>query len=206
MMAVGVASPMAHGQAITRTLTAATKAWLKAWIGADATTRRRRSAAGDAKMTIGTKTPAMRSATRWIGGLPACASSTMTDDLCENGVAADPHQSRKTKGTGLVDRRRRRPRRRSVFSTGIDSPVIMLSSTIAHPLRHLAIGWQSRSPGRTWTRSPSQATSSIGTISVRLRRLRTTRAVSRLRSWISLRIASEVRPFGFGFEKAFQRG
>ena len=74
MIAVGVASPMAQGQAISSTLTAATKAWASA--GAGPSHSQIAKVASAVPITAGTKTAAMRSAMRWMGSLPACASST----------------------------------------------------------------------------------------------------------------------------------
>ena len=66
MMAVGVASPMAQGQAISSTLTAVTKAKVREGEGPNQShTRKVRTAT---PMTTGTNTEAIWSATRWIGG------------------------------------------------------------------------------------------------------------------------------------------
>lgn len=59
-MAVGVARPIAQGQAINRTLTAATNAKLSA--GSGPTMSQVAKAINATTMTMGTNTPAMRSA------------------------------------------------------------------------------------------------------------------------------------------------
>jgi hypothetical protein len=74
MIAVGVASPMAQGQAIKSTLTAATKAKRSSGGGPRSSQPTKVSSA--TRRTMGTNTAAIRSARRWIGGLPAWASST----------------------------------------------------------------------------------------------------------------------------------
>ena len=70
--AVGVASPSAHGQAMISTATAAVKAKVALWPAPS----QKPSVATAMPMTIGTKTPEMRSASRWTGALPVCASVT----------------------------------------------------------------------------------------------------------------------------------
>ena len=72
MMAVGVARPSAHGQAMTSTATAFTSA------GASSPPMPHQSANVSALIatTTGTNTPATRSARRWIGAFVPCASRT----------------------------------------------------------------------------------------------------------------------------------
>ena len=70
--AVGVASPSAHGQAITRTATAAVNA---AATGKPAPSHAPRVITATA-ITIGTKTPEIRSARRCTSALPVWAFST----------------------------------------------------------------------------------------------------------------------------------
>ena len=72
MIAVGVASPRAHGQAMISTATAAVNA-----DAADSPTPSQKPRVATARaMTIGTNTAEMRSASRCTGALPVCASST----------------------------------------------------------------------------------------------------------------------------------
>ena len=65
--AVGVASPSAHGQAMISTATAA----VKASVALPPNASQASSVASDSAITIGTNTPDTRSASRWIGALPA---------------------------------------------------------------------------------------------------------------------------------------
>ena len=72
MSAVGVASPSAHGQAMMSTATAAVNAKLAL---SPVPSQNPRVAAA-ITITIGTNTPDTRSASRWTGALPVCASVT----------------------------------------------------------------------------------------------------------------------------------
>ena len=74
MMAVGVAKPKAHGQAMISTATKTSVAKVKAGSGPNSS--QKRNAAKAAAMTDGTKTEATRSAKRWMGAFEAWASST----------------------------------------------------------------------------------------------------------------------------------
>ena len=74
MMAVGVANPMAQGQAMTRTPTAFVSAWTKA--GAGPQPHQIPNVTAAMARIIGTNTEATRSARRWIGAFDPCASST----------------------------------------------------------------------------------------------------------------------------------
>jgi len=71
--ATGVASPSAQGQAITKTATAAAIEGARSFPSAIQVER----VAIAIKTTIGTKTPLIRSATRWIGAFSAWAASTI---------------------------------------------------------------------------------------------------------------------------------
>ena len=70
--AVGVASPSAHGQAMISTATAAVKAKVRP----SPAPSQKPSVATASPITTGTKTPEMRSASRWTGALPVWASVT----------------------------------------------------------------------------------------------------------------------------------
>src|SRR5439155_16634434 len=74
MIAVGVASPIAQGHAITRTATALVSARRPAGSGPRSHHETNVSAA--ITRTTGTKTPATRSASRWIGAREPWASAT----------------------------------------------------------------------------------------------------------------------------------
>ena len=114
MIAVGVARPMAHGQAMTTTLMNAVSASVSRGSGPNSEPDRRtspRRGRGRAART----TSAIRSARRWIGRLAALGPPDELDDPGERRVAPDargPHDER----AGRVERRaddlvaRRRPR------------------------------------------------------------------------------------------------
>jgi hypothetical protein len=70
--AVGVASPIAHGQAMISTATAAVSAALGRWPAASHPA----SVMMAMPMTTGTDTAETRSASRCTGALPSCACST----------------------------------------------------------------------------------------------------------------------------------
>ena len=70
--AVGVARPSAQGHAMMSTATEA----VKASVGSPVTTSQPARVASESASTIGTKTAETRSTSRWMGALPACASST----------------------------------------------------------------------------------------------------------------------------------
>ena len=72
MMAVGVASPSAHGQLITSTL----MQWLSAEAKSPEIAIQATNVAAATTMTTGTKMPAILSATRSMGALVLVASST----------------------------------------------------------------------------------------------------------------------------------
>jgi hypothetical protein len=84
MSAVGVASPRAHGQAMMSTATIAVNAKSA---GSPEPSQNPRVPAAMMR-TTGTKMPEMRSARRWTGALPVCASDT-SGDLRQRGVGAD---------------------------------------------------------------------------------------------------------------------
>ncbi len=72
--AVGTASPMAQGQAMISTVTAATMAWRYA--GSGPSTSHSTKVAIAIAITTGTKTAEIRSARRWIGAFDPCACCT----------------------------------------------------------------------------------------------------------------------------------
>ncbi|OGK95122.1 MAG: hypothetical protein A3J45_06685 [Candidatus Rokubacteria bacterium RIFCSPHIGHO2_02_FULL_69_13] len=185
MIAVGVASPMAHGQAITRTATKLVSAKRNAGCGPQSHQTAKVTAAMTS--TIGTKTAETRSASRWIGAFEPCASSTRRMIRART-VSLPTRVARKVKlpVRFTVPPMTRDPRR---FSTGRLSPVSMDSSTAEAP-SVTSPSTAIRSPGRTRMRSPI-TTSATGTSSSALPRI--TRAVLGA-SAISRRIASDVRP------------
>ena len=75
MIEVGVASPMAQGQAMMSTATALTRPKVSAGDGPKASQTRNVNAA--TAMTAGTNHAVMRSTSAWMGSLAPCACSTM---------------------------------------------------------------------------------------------------------------------------------
>ena len=158
MIDIGVARPRAHGQAIISTATALTKAHARAGCSgaAMAHTKNVRMAI---TTTAGTKYPATRSATFWIGARLRWASATMFT-ICESTVSWPTFSATIRKepvwltvppitGSSFC------------FSTGIGSPVIIDSSTVLLPSVILP-STGIFSPGRTRRMSPWW-TSSSGT-------------------------------------------
>ena len=146
--AVGVASPSAHGQAMIRTATAAVKA---AAVSAPVPTQNPKVAAAST-ITTGTNTPEIRSASRWTGALPLCASST-SRPICASCVSAPTRVARTTS----------RPPALTVApataspgptSTGTGSPVSSAAS-IAEAPSTTTPSVATFSPGRTTNRSPT---------------------------------------------------
>ena len=182
---MGVASPSAQGQAMMSTATKAVIA--KPSDGCGPTIAQTIALAKATTNTIGTNTAATRSTRRWMGAFEPCASSTMRT-ICARSVSAPI----------FVTRKRKLPVRFSVppvtgspgpFSTGIDSPVTIDSSTADEPARTRP-SLATVSPGRTITTSPI-ASRSIGTSSSRPpgRRTRAVFAPSAARA----RTSSDVR-------------
>jgi len=148
MIAIGVASPRAQGQAITSTAMAAVRAWA-----------RRRSVANPSQakkvtrlipMTTGTKTPAMRSTKRPMGGLLICAVLTMR--MIRAKVVSSP--SRVTRRTKAPDRFMVPPVTMSPIcrATASGSPVSIDSSMVVRPST-ISPSIGTFSPGLTRTRS-----------------------------------------------------
>jgi hypothetical protein len=126
MIDIGVASPSAQGQAMISTADRRDQA--KAKRGSGPNIAQAAKGASAAAITAGTNQPATRSARRWIGARERCASATISTIRASMRVAADlvgaHHEA-----AGLVDACRRSPCRPGSFSTGIDSPVTIDSST-----------------------------------------------------------------------------
>ncbi|CFE03918.1 Uncharacterised protein [Bordetella pertussis] len=185
MMEVGVASPMAHGQAMMSTATALTSAKVSA--GSGPNTNQMAKVARATAMTAGTNHMVMRSTSAWMGSLEPWACSTMRM-ICASTVSPPTLVARSASAPFwlTVPPTTSAP---GCFSTGTGSPLIMDSSTKLVP----SVTWPStgtRSPGRTSTTSPA-ATCAIGTSTVAPSRR--TRAVLACRP-IRRLIASEVLP------------
>ena len=191
MIEVGVASPIAHGQATISTATAFTSAKVSTGTSAGSqaapNNSQARKVSAATPITTGTNTIVTLSTRAWIGNLAPCAASTMRM-ICASTVSAPTRVARKAKA----------PRVLSVppttvapapFSTGTGSPVIIDSSTKDAPST-TSPSTATFSPGRTSTTSPT-ATSAIGSSTTPASRR--TRAV---RGWMRIRrrIASLVRP------------
>ena len=152
--AVGVASPSAQGQAMIRTATAA----VKAGASPPPVPIQNPSVAAASPMTMGTKMPETRSASRCTWALPFWASSTRRA-ICASWVSEPMRVARTTS----------RPPALTVApttaspgptSTGTDSPVSIEASTAELPSSttpSVAIF----SPGRTTNLSPT-ASCSVG--------------------------------------------
>ena len=156
-IAVGVASPNAQGQAMIKTLTNATVANTTARAsGGGPKSNQPTKAAMASAMTIGTNTPATRSASFWIGALVACASSTS----CTIWPSAVSLPTRVTRKVTLPVVLSVPPITSSpgFFATGIGSPVIIDSFTADAP----SVTTPSTgifSPGLMMTRSPTTTAS-----------------------------------------------
>ncbi len=187
--ASGVASPSAQGQAITRTETPIMSDW-----EAGAPRARCQAVAATASTRMaGTKTPTTRSATAWMRGREAWASSTAR--MMPASTVAFPVR---------VTSSSKDPCRLTVppmagepgsLATGRDSPVTSDSSTSLWPARTTPSAG-TRSPGTTSTRSPGRS-SATGTrrTSTPPAGPRSIRRASRGWSAASRATASEARPF-----------
>ena len=148
MIAVGVASPRAHGQAMISTATAAVTA---TDAGSPAPSQNPRVAAAIV-MTTGTNTAAIRSARRWIGALPACASWT-SRAIWASLVSAPTRVARTTSRPPalMVPPVTASP---GPTSTGTGSPVSSEASIADVPCSTTP-SVATFSPGRTTKRSPA---------------------------------------------------
>jgi hypothetical protein len=155
MIAVGVARPSAHGQAITSTEIAATPPP----VGLPNASHQTRNATAAITSTVGTNTDATRSARRCRSALPAWARSTIVTIRAR--AVSDPTAVARTVSTPeelIVAPTTRSP---TDFSTGTDSPVSIDSST-ADPPSITSPSTGIVSPGRT-RKTSSTTTSATGT-------------------------------------------
>jgi hypothetical protein len=154
-MAVGVARPIAHGQAMTSTATAAVNAAPPPWPAASHPA----SVATATPMTTGTKTAEIRSASRCTRAFPACASVTRRV-IWASWVPA-PTRVARTTSRPLAFRHPPVTTSPGPTSAGTGSPVSIEVSTAEWPeltIPSAAIF----SPGRTTNSSPT-ASCSAGT-------------------------------------------
>ncbi len=135
MIAVGVARPMAHGQAMMRTAIALVSAYVSFGSGPKTIQAAKVSAA--MTITAGTNQPVTRSATRWIGAFEPCARSTSVT-IWASVVSRPMRSARNTKEplVLIVAPMALSPTR---FSTGSDSPVSIDSSTADAPVDEHAV-------------------------------------------------------------------
>src|SRR6202140_2093036 len=126
MIDIGVARPSAQGQAMIRTATAATRAWGNAGDGPQAS--HATNAATATMITAGTNQPATLSASRWIGAWLRCAAATRVTIWASN--VSRPTFSARITNAPVPLTEPATTRAPTIFSTGIDSPVSIDSSTL----------------------------------------------------------------------------
>ena len=185
MMAVGVASPSAHGHEMTSTLTACESA-----VSSDAPAPSAHAAnvTSATAMTAGTNTPDMRSASFSTGALVEVASSTRR--MMPASVVSSP--TRSARMANQPERLTVAPVTRSPgrLSTGTLSPVTTDSSTVPAPSISVPSAG-TLSPARTARMSPSRTSS----MPMRSSRPSTRRVASLGARSMSLAMASVVLPF-----------
>ena len=186
MIAVGVARPMAHGQAMITTPMKAVRASVKR--GSGPTSIQATNVSDAITRTSGTNTSLTRSASRWIGALEPWARST-SSTIRARAVSRPTCVARITNEPVvlIVAPMTSSP---ADLVTGIGSPVSMDSSTAEAPSTTTP-STGTLSPGRTRSRSPGTTVASSTSSSTPSR---TRRAVV---AWsaTSRRIAPVVRPF-----------
>ena len=155
MIDIGVARPSAQGQAMISTETAATRAWAR--LGGGPKSAQSPKATTATATTAGTKTPATRSATRWIGARERWAWATIWT-IRASRVSLPTCSARSTK-LPLPFRVPPMTLAPGAFSTGRASPVTMDSSTALAPST-TSPSSGTFSPGRTRRRSPTWISSS----------------------------------------------
>ncbi len=138
--AVGVARPIAHGQAITSTATMLISARVKAEVspvGGGASSSQPAKVSSARPITAGTNTAETWSASRWMGALLPWASST-SRTICARAVSLPTRVASKRMAPILLSVA---PITSSpgAFSTGSDSPVIIDSSTAVPPFDDHAV-------------------------------------------------------------------
>ena len=185
MIAVGVARPMAHGQAMTRTLMNAVSASVRR--GSGPARYQTAKVAAAATRTTGTNTSAIRSARRWMGAFEPCARRTSSTTRAS--AVSRPTRVARMMKVPVVLSVAPMTSSPGLTTTGIASPV-SIDASIAEPPWTTSPSTGILSPGRTRTRSPGTIASSATSVSTPSR---TSRAVVGL-SPASRRIAPVVRP------------
>ena len=162
MIAVGVARPIAHGQAMTTTPMNAVSASVMRGSGPNASHTTNVPAA--TTRTIGTKTSAMRSARRWIGALLPWAR--LTRSTMRASAVSRPTRVARITNVPVVLRVAPMTSAPAVTSTGIGLAGEHAGIDRGRPLDHHAVDRAAARPGRTRSRSPT-ATASSATSSSR---------------------------------------
>ena len=150
MIEIGVAKPSAHGQAMIKTETAASKPLAR--VGAGPTMAQAANAASAASITPGTNQPATLSASFWIGARERLAWLTIWM-MCASKVSAPIFSARITNAPVwlTVPALTLLP---PLFSTATGSPLSIDSSTLERPsVTRPSTG--SRAPGLMRSRSPT---------------------------------------------------
>ncbi len=185
MIAVGVASPIAHGHAITTTPMNAVSESVSRGSGPSTNHSTKVSAA--TAITAGTNTSLIRSASRWIGALDPWARWT-SSTIRASAVSRPTRVARMTNEPVVL---RVAPMTSSpvAFVLGIGSPVSIDSSTGDAPSTTTP-STGTLSPGRTRSRSPGTTTARSTSSSTPFRNRRAVVAWSPTRR----RMAPVVRP------------
>ena len=154
MMDIGVARPSAQGQAMISTATAAMRPWAKRGSGPISIQVMKDTMA--IAITTGTNHPDTSSASRWMGARDRCASATIRT-ICDSIVSRPTLPASMTKPPVwfIVPPMSLAP---TCFVTGMDSPVIMDSSTELRPSRRVP-STGIFSPGRTRSLFPTTTAS-----------------------------------------------
>ena len=189
MMDIGVARPSAHGHAMISTETALMTACARRGSGPQVPQTTKVAIA--MTTTAGTNHDETRSATRWIGARLRCASLTMRTIWASK--VSLPTRSARMRSEPVPLTVAPMSRSPSCFSTGMDSPVTMDSSTELAP-------WSTTpstgtfSPGRTRRTSPG-STCARGMSSSRpsCRTMRAVAGASPSKSWIAALVRLRAR-------------
>ncbi len=185
MIAVGVARPIAHGQAMITTPMNAVSASVNRGSGPASIQIAKVAAA--ITSTAGTNTSLTRSASRWIGALDPCAR--WTSSTIRASAVSRPTRVARMTNEPVVLRVAPMTSSPTRLVAGIGSPVSIDSSTADVPSTTTP-STGTLSPGRTRRRSPATTTARSTSSSAPLRRRRAVVAWSPT----SRRIAPVVRP------------
>ena len=185
MIAVGVARPMAHGQAMITTPMKAVSARVNR--GSGPKTNQTTKVPAATRSTAGTKTSLIRSARRWIGAFEPCAR--WTSSTIRASAVSRPTRVARITNEPVVLMVAPMTSSPAPFVAGIGSPVSIDSSTADMPSTTTP-STGTLSPGRTRRRSPGTTIASSTSSSTPSRIRRAVVAWSPTRR----RIAPVVRP------------